>query len=75
MPEVLQFYGMELNMPGMDHHALVVPRTDTGGGDAYARSSTASTRRTPTRSTRRGTRPTRAWRRSPTWRRFPTCRC
>ena len=28
VPEVLQFYGMELNMPGMDHHTLVVPHTD-----------------------------------------------
>ena len=25
VPEVLQFYGMELNMPGMDHHTLIVP--------------------------------------------------
>jgi hypothetical protein len=23
--DVLQFYGMELNMPGMDHHTLIVP--------------------------------------------------
>ena len=28
VPEVLQFYGMELNMPGMDHHTLIVPRAD-----------------------------------------------
>lgn len=26
VPEVLQFYGMELNMPAMDHHTLIVPR-------------------------------------------------
>lgn len=25
---VLQFYGMELNMPGMDHHTLIIPQTD-----------------------------------------------
>ncbi len=25
VPEVLQFYGMELNMPGMDHHTLIIP--------------------------------------------------
>ena len=28
VPEVLQFYGMELNMPGMDHHTLIIPRAD-----------------------------------------------
>ena len=28
VPDVLQFYGMELNMPGMDHHTLVVPNAD-----------------------------------------------
>jgi hypothetical protein len=28
VPEVIQFYGMELNMPAMDHHTLIVPRTD-----------------------------------------------
>ena len=28
VPEVLQFYGMELNMPGMDHHTLIVPQTE-----------------------------------------------
>ena len=26
VPEVLQFYGIELNMPGMDHHTLIIPR-------------------------------------------------
>ena len=25
VPGLLQFYGMELNMPGMDHHTLIVP--------------------------------------------------
>ena len=25
VPGVLQFYGMELNMPGMDHHTLIIP--------------------------------------------------
>ncbi len=25
VPDVLQFYGMELNMPAMDHHTLVLP--------------------------------------------------
>ena len=28
VPEVLQFYGMELNMPGMDHHTLIIPRDE-----------------------------------------------
>ena len=28
VPDVVQFYGMELNMPGMDHHTLIVPRAD-----------------------------------------------
>jgi hypothetical protein len=28
VPEVLQFYGLELNMPGMSHHTLIIPRTD-----------------------------------------------
>jgi hypothetical protein len=26
-PGVLQFYGMELNMPGMDHHTLIIPNS------------------------------------------------
>jgi hypothetical protein len=26
VPDLLQFYGMELNMPAMDHHTLIVPR-------------------------------------------------
>lgn len=28
IPEVLQFYGMELNLPGMDHHTLIIPNAD-----------------------------------------------
>lgn len=28
VPAVLQFYGMEMNMPAMDHHTLIVPRSD-----------------------------------------------
>jgi hypothetical protein len=28
VPDVFQFYGMELNMPAMDHHTLIIPRTD-----------------------------------------------
>ena len=28
VPEVLQFYGMEFNMPGMDHHTLIVPHAE-----------------------------------------------
>jgi hypothetical protein len=27
IPQVLQFYGMELNMPAMDHHTLIMPST------------------------------------------------
>jgi hypothetical protein len=27
VPEVLQFYGMEMNMPAMDHHTLIVPNS------------------------------------------------
>lgn len=26
VPDLFQFYGMELNMPAMDHHTLIVPR-------------------------------------------------
>jgi hypothetical protein len=26
VPGVVQFYGMELNLPGMDHHTLILPR-------------------------------------------------
>jgi hypothetical protein len=28
VPDVLQFYGMELNMPAMDHHTLIIPNAD-----------------------------------------------
>lgn len=28
VPDLLQFYGMELNMPGMDHHTLIIPRSE-----------------------------------------------
>lgn len=28
VPKVLQFYGLELNMPAMDHHTVVVPHAD-----------------------------------------------
>lgn len=28
VPEVLQFYGMELDTPGADHSSLIIPRTD-----------------------------------------------
>jgi hypothetical protein len=28
VPQVLQFYGMELNMPGMDHHTLIIPHAE-----------------------------------------------
>lgn len=27
VPDVLQFYGMELNMPAMDHHTLIIPNS------------------------------------------------
>jgi hypothetical protein len=27
VPEMLQFYGMEFNMPAMDHHTLIIPNT------------------------------------------------
>jgi hypothetical protein len=28
VPDVIQFYGMELNMPAMDHHTLIIPNMD-----------------------------------------------
>lgn len=28
VPQVVQFYGMEINLPGMDHHTLIIPRAD-----------------------------------------------
>jgi hypothetical protein len=27
VPDLLQFYGMELNMPAMDHHTLIIPNS------------------------------------------------
>jgi len=35
VPDVLQFYGMELNMPGMDHHTLIIPRADFEASALY----------------------------------------
>ena len=35
VPDVLQFYGMELNMPGMDHHTLIIPRADFESSALY----------------------------------------
>ena len=35
VPEVLQFYGMELNMPGMDHHTLIIPRAEDEAAVLY----------------------------------------
>jgi len=35
VPEVLQFYGMELNMPGMDHHTLIIPRGEDEASVLY----------------------------------------
>jgi hypothetical protein len=28
VPQVLQFYGLELNMPAMDHHTLIIPNSE-----------------------------------------------
>jgi hypothetical protein len=28
VPDLLQFYGIELNMPAMDHHTLIIPHAD-----------------------------------------------
>src|SRR6185436_13697361 len=28
VPEVIQFYGMEMNMPAMDHHTLIIPNAN-----------------------------------------------
>ncbi|MEE2637389.1 MAG: phosphoesterase, partial [Acidobacteriota bacterium] len=33
--EVLQFYGMELNLPGMDHHTLIIPRAEDEASVLY----------------------------------------
>jgi hypothetical protein len=35
VPDLLQFYGMELNMPGMDHHTLIVPRSEQEASMVY----------------------------------------
>ena len=35
VPEVLQFYGMELNMPAMDHHTLIIPYGDQESSMLY----------------------------------------
>ena len=35
VPDVLQFYGMELNMPGMDHHTLIIPRDEDEASVLY----------------------------------------
>ena len=35
VPEMLQFYGMELNMPGMDHHTLIIPRAEDEASVLY----------------------------------------
>ncbi len=32
VPDLLQFYGMEINLPAMDHHTLIVPRSETEAG-------------------------------------------
>ncbi len=35
VPEVLQFYGMELNMPAMDHHTLIIPQSEQEASMLY----------------------------------------
>ena len=35
VPEVLQFYGMELNMPSMDHHTLIIPNAEDEASVLY----------------------------------------
>ena len=35
VPEVLQFYGMELNMPAMDHHTLIIPHSEKEASMLY----------------------------------------
>jgi hypothetical protein len=35
VPAVLQFYGMELNMPGMDHHTLISPYAEDAASVLY----------------------------------------
>ena len=35
VPDLLQFYGMELNMPGMDHHTLIIPNAEDEAAVLY----------------------------------------
>ena len=35
VPNVLQFYGMELNMPAMDHHTLIIPQSEQEASMLY----------------------------------------
>ena len=35
VPEVLQFYGMEMNMPAMDHHTLIIPNSQSEASMLY----------------------------------------
>jgi hypothetical protein len=35
VPNVLQFYGLELNMPGMDHHTVIVPASADEAGTVF----------------------------------------
>lgn len=35
VPGLLQFYGMELNMPGMDHHTLIIPNSEREASTLY----------------------------------------
>jgi len=35
VPDVLQFYGLELNMPAMDHHTLIIPQSEQEASMLY----------------------------------------
>ena len=35
VPDILQFYGMELNMPAMDHHTLIIPQSEQEASMLY----------------------------------------
>lgn len=35
VPDLLQFYGMELNMPAMDHHTLIIPNSEREAAMLY----------------------------------------
>ncbi len=35
VPDLLQFYGMELNMPAMDHHTLIIPNSEQEAATLY----------------------------------------